>query len=175
MAPLDYNEDTEFNAALRKHGIIPERDSAGSRSPSPPPAPPSPTLSELDLEDLDIDKDDSVRRDDFERVLEARREREKQAQNKRRFGRIYNISKPEYTKEVTEASAVELPGEPEGWGTGVVCVLYKDECVLLSFHPYLHPFPPFPFLLPSSSSFFPRFRPPSLALFSSPLFLFTRC
>ncbi|GAA5851521.1 hypothetical protein JCM8547_001122 [Rhodosporidiobolus lusitaniae] len=126
MAPINYDEDTEFNEALRKHGIIPKKDTSADRSPSPPPAPPSPTLSELDLDDLDITKDDSVRRDELERALEERREREKATLDKRRFGRIYNIGKTDYTREVTEASAKELPGEPEGWGTGVVCVLFKN-------------------------------------------------
>ncbi|GAA6017968.1 hypothetical protein JCM10207_002724 [Rhodosporidiobolus poonsookiae] len=124
---IDYNEDTEFNEALRKHGIIPPKDTSADRSPSPPPAPPSPTLSELDLEDLDLSRDDSTRRDELERALEERRAREKVALGKRRFGRVYNIGKVDYKREVTEASEQELPGEPDGWGTGVVCVLFKDS------------------------------------------------
>ncbi|GAA5897669.1 hypothetical protein JCM6882_000064 [Rhodosporidiobolus microsporus] len=124
---INYEEDTEFNEALRKHGIIPPKDTSADRSPSPPPAPPSPTLSELDLENLDIDKDDSIRRDELERVLEERREREKQQLGKRKFGRVYNIGKVDYKREVTDASNEELPGEPDGWGTGVVCVLFKDS------------------------------------------------
>ncbi|BGP16847.1 hypothetical protein JCM10213_003333 [Rhodosporidiobolus nylandii] len=127
MAPINYDEDTEFNEALRKHGIIPPKEPNADRSPSPPPAPPSPTLSELDLEDLAINKDDSVRRDELERVLEAQREKEKETLSRRKFGRIYPIGKPDYKREVTEASNEELPGEPEGWGTGVVCVLFKDS------------------------------------------------
>ncbi|GAA5826388.1 hypothetical protein JCM11251_002345 [Rhodosporidiobolus azoricus] len=124
---INYEEDTEFNEALRKHGIIPPKDTSADRSPSPPPAPASPTLSELDLEDLDINKDDSIRRDELERVLEARKEREKTQLGKRKFGRVYNIGKVDYKREVTDASNEELPGEPEGWGTGVVCVLFKDS------------------------------------------------
>lgn len=50
---------------------------------------------------------------------------------KRKFGRVYNIGKVDYKREVTDASNEELPGEPEGWGTGVVCVLFKDRCVRL--------------------------------------------
>ncbi|GAA5987960.1 hypothetical protein JCM11641_005964 [Rhodosporidiobolus odoratus] len=124
---INYEEDTEFNEALRKHGIIPPKEPNADRSPSPPPAPPSPTLSELDLEDLDINKDDSLRRDELERVLEARREKEKVTLSKRKFGRVYPIGKVDYKREVTGASNEELPGEPEGWGTGVVCVLFKDS------------------------------------------------
>ncbi|TNY21882.1 thioredoxin-like protein [Rhodotorula diobovata] len=126
MAPINYDEDTEFNDALRRHGIIPPKESSNSRSPSPPPAPPSPTLSELDLDDLSLAKDDATSRADLERALDERRQRERDALDKRRFGRVYNIGKREYTREVTEASNEELPGEPEGWGTGVVCVLFKD-------------------------------------------------
>lgn len=138
QSAIDYEADTEFNDALRRHGIIPPKKeaAAGSRSPSPPPRAASPTLSELDLEDLDADKDDSVRRDDIERILEARKEREKEQLGKRKFGRVYNIGKVDYKREVTDASNEELPGEPEGWGTGVVCVLFKDACA-----PTLHLLP----------------------------------
>ena len=127
---INYEEDTEFNEALRKHGIIPPKASgsgdSGDRSPSPPPQPPSPTLSELDLEDLDIAKDDSVRRDELERAIEARRDLERQRLGKRKFGRVYPIGKVDYKREVTDASNEELEGEPENWGTGVVCTLFKD-------------------------------------------------
>lgn len=127
---IDYSADTEFNDALRRHGIIPPKESNkdGSRSPSPPPLrPASPTLSEeLDLEDLDINRDDRVRREDLERAIEERKLRERDQLGKRKFGRVYPIGKVDYKREVTEASNEELPGEPEGWGTGVVCVLFKD-------------------------------------------------
>ncbi|GAA6045277.1 hypothetical protein JCM8097_004350, partial [Rhodosporidiobolus ruineniae] len=123
---INYEEDTEFNEALRKHGIIPPKDTSADRSPSPPPAPPSPTLSELDLDDLDLTKDDNLRRDELEAALEKQKELEKQRIGKRKFGRVYNIGKVDYTRQVTEASMEELPGEPDGWGTGVVCVLFKD-------------------------------------------------
>lgn len=48
------------------------------------------------------------------------------SQRNRKFGRMLPIGKPDYTKEVTDASAVDLEGEPEGSGTGVVCYLFKD-------------------------------------------------
>ncbi|GAA5936687.1 uncharacterized protein JCM15063_001957 [Sporobolomyces koalae] len=127
MPALNYEEDTEFNEALRKHGILPPKaNESDTRSPSPPPAPPSPTLSELDLEDLDLDKDDSIRRDELERAIEARKELERQRLGKRKFGRVYPIGKVDYKREVTDASNEELEGEPEGWGIGVVCTLFKD-------------------------------------------------
>lgn len=122
---IDYNADTEFNEALRKHGIIPEKEPT-SRSPSPPPAPASPTLSELDLDDLDIGKDDELSREVLERYREERQKANKIKEENRRFGRVYPIGKVDYKREVTDASLEELEGEPEGYGTGVVCVLYKD-------------------------------------------------
>lgn len=45
-----------------------------------------------------------------------------------RFGRVYPIGRDDYTREVTEASKVTVPGDP-GKGTGVVCLLYKDGSV----------------------------------------------
>lgn len=134
---IDYTADTEFNDALRRHGIIPPKQTTqdGSRSPSPPPRPASPTLSEeLDLQDLDINRDDRTRREDLERALEERKRHERDQLGKRKFGRVYPIGKVDYKREVTEASNEELPGEPEGWGTGVVCVLFKDT--------YVRSFPP---------------------------------
>lgn len=46
-----------------------------------------------------------------------------------RFGSVYPIGRDDYTREVTEASKVTVPGDP-GKGTGVVCLLYKDGYVL---------------------------------------------
>ncbi|GAA5891083.1 hypothetical protein JCM5296_007371 [Sporobolomyces johnsonii] len=126
MPAINYEEDTEFNAALRQHGILPPKEPSADRSPSPPPAPPSPTLSELSLSDLDINKDDALRRSELEKAIEAQREKEKERVGKRKFGRVYPIGKVDYKREVTDASLEELEGEPEGWGTGVVCVLFKD-------------------------------------------------
>ena len=45
-----------------------------------------------------------------------------------RFGRVYPIGRDDYTREVTEASKVTIPGDP-GKGTGIVCLLYKDGSV----------------------------------------------
>lgn len=67
-----------------------------------------------------------MRRDELEQAIEARKELERQRLGKRKFGRVYPISKVDYKREVTDASNEELEGEPEGWGIGVVCVLFKD-------------------------------------------------
>lgn len=117
------------NDALRKHGILPPRP-VTPPSPSPPPSPP---LQEK-LEDLDIDElrdaAEDARDDETARIIEQiRRERltELQRFQNARFGRVYPISREDYTREVTEASKVD--GEDTnmaGKGTGVVCFLHKD-------------------------------------------------
>jgi len=120
------NEDTEFNDALRKHGILPPRE------PEPPsPSPPSsPTLSDLlddmtpaELREVGEDAND----DELERLAEKfRRQRLEEIKKgeSARFGRVYPIGRDDYTREVTEASKVGIPGDA-GKGTGVVCLLYK--------------------------------------------------
>ncbi|KZT74164.1 thioredoxin-like protein [Daedalea quercina L-15889] len=125
---INPNEDTEFNDALRTHGILPPRP------PTPPsPSPPaSPTLSEKvdDLSDSELrDLAEDVGNDETERMIETiRRQRlvEERRRAKARFGRVYPIGRDDYTREVTEASTVAQEGKPEGQGTGVVCFLYKD-------------------------------------------------
>ncbi|KAJ7066749.1 thioredoxin-like protein [Mycena amicta] len=123
------NEDTEFNDALRKHGIIPPKE-APPPSPSPPP---SPTLDDLlddftpsELAELAEDAPD----DEAERAIEAfRRQRlaeERTADKRARFGRVYPIGREDYTREVTEASALNEDDDEQDRGTGVVCFLYKD-------------------------------------------------
>jgi hypothetical protein len=109
------------------NGILPPKEAAPP-SPSPPP---SPLLEEL-LDDFtpkelrELGEDAS--NDETERMVETYR-RQKVAQLKKeensRFGRIYPIGREDYTREVTEASTVNIEGDP-GKGTGVVCLLYKD-------------------------------------------------
>lgn len=124
------DEDTEFNDALRKHGILPPREPPPP-SPSPPP---SPTFDDLlndftpsELRELSEDAPD----DETERIIAAyRRQRladERHAENKARFGRVYPIGREDYTHEVTEASSVSEEDDEEETGTGVVCFLYKDR------------------------------------------------
>ncbi|KAK0458513.1 thioredoxin-like protein [Desarmillaria tabescens] len=126
---INPNEDTEFNDALRKHGIIPPREPTPS-SPSPPP---SPTLEEMledytpsELKELSEDAPD----DETERLIAAhRRQRialERNAEKKARFGRVYPIGRDDYTREVTDASKIDEEDDDEEKGTGVVCFLYKD-------------------------------------------------
>ncbi|KAG6331264.1 hypothetical protein ID866_7828 [Astraeus odoratus] len=123
------NEDTEFNDALRKYGILPQRET----TPPTPSPPPSPSLQQV-LDDLTADElrelGEEVVDDDLERTIEsARRLRiaeERKEQKRARFGRVYPIGRDDYTREVTEASRVDDEGDDEARGTGVVCFLYKD-------------------------------------------------
>jgi len=137
---INPDEDTEFNDALRKHGILPPRP----KTPPTPPPPPSPTLSDLlddfspsELRELGEDAPD----DEAERLIneyrDKRLEEERKEQKKARFGRVYPIGREDYTREVTEASEIdeeldeneeedEADSKGKWKGTGVVCFLYKD-------------------------------------------------
>ncbi|KAF8321671.1 thioredoxin-like protein [Clavulina sp. PMI_390] len=134
------DEDTEFNDALRQHGILPPKPAA-PRTPSPPP---SPTLGEAlskgspTLDELDLLAEDEGNNSDDERLLESyRRQRlneiKKENKSKRRFGDIYPIGRDDYTREVTEGSKAPEEDEAEkvdgeGWnGTGVICLLYQPS------------------------------------------------
>lgn len=123
------NEDTEFNDALRKFGIIPPRE-ATPKTPSPPPSPPlEQVLDDLTLDEL-RELGDEVADDDLRRTIESfgrqRIAEEREEQKRARFGRVYPIGRDDYTREVTEASQVDEEGDNVGRGTGVVCFLYKD-------------------------------------------------
>ncbi|KAI0700528.1 thioredoxin-like protein [Cerioporus squamosus] len=125
---INPDEDTEFNEILRKHGVLPPKPEA-PRTPSPPP---SPTLEEKyanysasQLRELAEEAPD----DETERILEVLRRRRLQEARKMemaRFGRVYPISREDYTREVTEASKVNEEGDELQRGTGVVVFLYKD-------------------------------------------------
>ncbi|PHH61205.1 hypothetical protein CDD81_686 [Ophiocordyceps australis] len=104
----DPNADTEWNDILRKHGVIPEK-------------PPSPTplieealvegrrlAHENRLEGKDIDELDELEDLEDEEFLNQYREKRMQEmrslQQKANHGSVYPISKPEYQRQVTEAS-----------------------------------------------------------------------
>ncbi|EMC98214.1 hypothetical protein BAUCODRAFT_66838, partial [Baudoinia panamericana UAMH 10762] len=105
---VDPNEDTEWNDILRKHGVIPEK-------------PPSPTplieeaftearrlLHENRLEDKDLDELDELEDEEDEAFLDSYRRKRmteiQTLQNASVYGQVYPVQKPEYAKEVTEAS-----------------------------------------------------------------------
>ncbi|KAE9398332.1 hypothetical protein BT96DRAFT_957631 [Gymnopus androsaceus JB14] len=117
---VNIDEDTEFNDALRKHGIIPPRE------PTPPsPSPPSsPTFSDI-LNDFTPSELREIKR----MIAAYRRQRiadDKAMERKSRFGRVYPIGRDDYTREVTEASKINEEDDEEEEGTAVICFLYKD-------------------------------------------------
>ncbi|SPO20288.1 related to phosducin homolog, likely to be involved in regulation of pheromone response [Ustilago trichophora] len=165
QAEVDASQDTEFHDALRAHGIIPPKPPSRSPSPELPSASEMRTsaLKHATVADLDLELEGELD-DEEEKLLEKiRRQRMSQLRaetKKARFGRVYPISRPDYTREVTEASKVDpdAPTDSQPYndeddearsknagqtsadkqrvgGTGVVCFLYKDgldTCRLLA-------------------------------------------
>ncbi|SJX60658.1 related to phosducin homolog, likely to be involved in regulation of pheromone response [Sporisorium reilianum f. sp. reilianum] len=158
QAEVDATQDTEFHDALRAHGIIPPKPPSRSPSPELPSAGEVRTraLKQATVDDLDLELENGLD-DEEEKLLEKiRRQRMSQLRaetKKARFGRVYPISRPDYTREVTEASKHDPDAHPDAQrlddeeqsgtnadkqrqgGTGVVCFLYKDgidTCRLLA-------------------------------------------
>ncbi|KAL2129623.1 hypothetical protein VTI74DRAFT_7523 [Chaetomium olivicolor] len=104
----DPNADTEWNDILRKHGIIPEKP------PSPTPMIEEAILEarrlahENRLEGKDLSDLSDLEDEEDETFLEQYRQKRMQElsalQKKSIHGSVYPISKPEYSREVTEAS-----------------------------------------------------------------------
>jgi hypothetical protein len=73
---------------------------------------------------------EGARDDETERFILAHRQKRlqelRELEKKAKFGRIYPISREDYTREVTEASNIDEEADTEGRGTGVVCFLFKD-------------------------------------------------
>ncbi|KAK5991177.1 Phosducin-like protein 2 [Cladobotryum mycophilum] len=105
---VDPNADTE-NDILRKHGIIPEKP------PSPTPMIEEAILEarklayENRLEGKDLDELDELEDDEDDDFLEAYRQKRmaemSNLQKKSVHGSVYPISKPDYQREVTDASS----------------------------------------------------------------------
>ncbi|KAE8449043.1 hypothetical protein EG329_008631 [Mollisiaceae sp. DMI_Dod_QoI] len=105
----DPNADTEWNDILRKHGVIPEKP------PSPTPLIEEAILEgrrlahENRLEGKDLDELDELEDFEDENFLEAYRQQRVQElaslTKKAVYGSVYPISKPDYSREVTDASA----------------------------------------------------------------------
>ncbi|KAI1361092.1 thioredoxin-like protein [Xylaria arbuscula] len=104
----DPNADTEWNDILRKHGVIPEKP------PSPTPMIEEAILEgrriahENRLEGKELDELDALEDEEDEAFLEQYRQKRMQELNnltkKSIHGSVYPISKPDYAREVTEAS-----------------------------------------------------------------------
>ncbi|KAL7800143.1 putative phosducin-like protein [Trichoderma ceciliae] len=104
----DPNADTEWNDILRKHGVIPEKP------PSPTPMIEEAILEarklahENRLEGKDLDELDELEEDEDDAFLEQYRQKRmaelSNLQKKSIHGSVYPISKPDYQREITEAS-----------------------------------------------------------------------
>jgi len=105
---MDPNEDTEWNDALRKHGILPEK-------------PPDPndefeeTLQRVvkeaednRLENLNLNELDELEDDEDEDFLESYRQKRMQEirefNSAARYGTVEPLTKPDFVKQVTEQS-----------------------------------------------------------------------
>ncbi|KAI9745283.1 MAG: hypothetical protein M1818_001563 [Claussenomyces sp. TS43310] len=121
----DPNADTEWNDILRKHGVIPEKP------PSPTPLIEEAILEgrrlahENRLEGKDLDELDALEEEEDEEFLEKyRQQRVAELQSltsKSLHGSVYPISKPDFVREVTEASKTcpVLVNLTSGLGTNV--------------------------------------------------------
>ncbi|EHK18989.1 putative phosducin-like protein [Trichoderma virens Gv29-8] len=104
----DPNADTEWNDILRKHGVIPEKP------PSPTPMIEEAILEarrlahENRLEGKDLDELDELEDEEDDAFLEQYRQKRmaelSNLQKKSIHGSVYPISKPDYQREITEAS-----------------------------------------------------------------------
>ncbi|EGX91080.1 Phosducin family protein [Cordyceps militaris CM01] len=104
----DPNADTEWNDILRKHGVIPEKP------PSPTPMIEEAILEgrrlahENRLEGKDLDELDELEDEEDDAFLEEYRKKRmaelNNLQKKAIHGSVYPISKPDYQREVTDAS-----------------------------------------------------------------------
>ncbi|KAH8686096.1 putative Phosducin-like protein 2 [Tricladium varicosporioides] len=121
----DPNADTEWNEILRKHGVIPEKP------PSPTPLIEEAILEgrrlahENRLEGKDLDELDELEDLEDENFLEKYRQQRTaelaSLTKKALHGAVYPISKPDYSREVTEASnnGPVLVNLTSGLGTNV--------------------------------------------------------
>lgn len=130
------------NDALRARGILPPKPSQHQRSPSPDfetaAESKATRIESADLSDDDdlLGLEDDIPQSILEKYREERMKEVTKLQKTRRFGRVLPIGREEYTREITEASKVDLrvsdpdkedEEEFKGKGTGVVCFLWKDS------------------------------------------------
>lgn len=105
---VDPTEDTEWNDILRSKGIIPEKEPDPTEQLEEALADAIAKQHENRLEDLDIDELEALEDEedeDFVAIYKQKRMAEmRQLASREKFGSIYPISKPEWQREVTEAS-----------------------------------------------------------------------
>ncbi|CAB4426379.1 unnamed protein product [Rhizophagus irregularis] len=127
----DPNADTEWNDILRARGILPPKEGPTEEE----------IFEEMDknirekqekhLEDKTLDELDELEDEEDDRILEEYRQKRmaeiKAEASREKYGQLIQISKPDFIKEVTEASQ-------EVW---VIVHLFKDpipECKLMNAH-----------------------------------------
>ena len=68
-----------------------------------------------------LELEEEAKDDETERRIreyhEKRIEKERKEAQRARFGRVYPIGRDDYTREVTDASKIDEPGDDEGKGT----------------------------------------------------------
>ena len=103
----DPNADTEWNEILRKHKIIPERPPSPGKALEEAYVATQQLLHDTRLEGKDLDELDELEDledDDFLESYKRKRIAEMERLKQAPHGQVYPLTKPEYTKEVTEAS-----------------------------------------------------------------------
>lgn len=105
---VDPTEDTEWNDILREKGVIPQKEPDPTEQLEEALADAIAKQNENRLEDLDLDELDALEDDEDEDFLEIYKQKRlqeiKQLSSKEKFGSVLPISKPEWQKEVTDAS-----------------------------------------------------------------------
>ena len=120
----DPNADTEWNDILRKHKVIPERPPSRSKDLEEAYVATQQLLHETRLEGKDLDELDELEDledDEFLESYKRKRIAEMERLKRAPHGQVYPLAKPEYTKEVTEASmgaSEEEEGEQHNNGNG---------------------------------------------------------
>lgn len=105
---VDPNEDTEWNDILRSKGIIPEKEPDETEQLEEALAEAVKKQEENRLENKDLEELDELEDEEDEDFLNFYKQKRisemNQLSQKSRFGMVYSIAKPEYQKEVTDAS-----------------------------------------------------------------------
>ncbi|GAV04142.1 hypothetical protein RvY_14466-1 [Ramazzottius varieornatus] len=157
----DPYQDTEWNDALRKAGILPPKEDP--RKDEPEPEPVSLTLTKdgtKDFATMSLDELDDFEDDDPEIFEEYKRRRiaeMKEAASMRKFGDVTEISGVDFVQEVNKA----------GEGIWVVLHLYKQGiplCALINRHltGLAYKFPHVKFLKSIATTCVPNFPDSSL-------------
>ncbi|KAG9294614.1 hypothetical protein G9A89_008093 [Geosiphon pyriformis] len=128
---MDPNADTEWNDILRAHGILPKKEGPTEDEILEAMDEVIAARNEKGLEERTLDELDELEDEEDDRVLFEYRKRriaEMKAESEcAKYGQLIQISKPDFIREVTEASKVD-------W---VVVHLFKDSvpvCKLLNTH-----------------------------------------